>query len=459
MVTWGQNQTFTLPAAGSSSSTGGGFGTFGSPATPAAPATPGGGGFSFGPAATSAPTATGGGLFGSAPAGGSLFGTATTSAAAAPSSAGLFGQTAPAAPGGNAFSFGSSPAPATPGGGGLFGVSSGGFGAAPVGGGLFGTQQQQSTGGSLFGQPSFLQQQQAPPQPPQIPAQAALQAQLNAEARIEEDRVQSHLQRLNNAYTYTAPAKSELESSDFCEIVYNPVTPEYQQQQWLHGLGVDGRPRLVLPPNKPAQVAQREWEHAAVRNPDRQQFMPIALIGATALQARLTGQQEQVNVTLQQLATLKAAHDVTRNRYERARDNLKTMAMVHDQQQKRLLDLMRRVEVQRCYNNALQPDEVKAMQKAVDLYRQVERLTAGVRAVEEQAQQRTTTALTLSSSRPASSSAVISIDVPDKEQLKAVLKEHRAELAKCTTMVDKDMRDLHLISQRVKSLSGGELQR
>lgn len=420
MVTWGQNTTFTLPAAGSSGSSGGG-------------------GFSFG----------GVGAPASSPGGGSLFG------APAPSSGGgLFGGAAPAPAG--AFSFGS-PAPAP---GGLFGGSGFGststFGApAPVGGGLFGQSTggglfgQSAGGGGLFGQPyqQQQQQQQAPAQP-QIPAQAALQAHMNASARIEEDRVQQHLLQLNNAYTYIAPAKSDLNSSDFCEIVYNPATPEYQQQQWLHGLGVDGRARLVLPPNKPPQVAQREWEHAAVRNPDRQQFMPIALVGATALQARLTGQQEQVNVILKQLETLKGAHDVTRDRYERARANLNTMAIVQDQQRKRLMDIMRRVEVTRCYNNPLQADEIKAMQKAVELYRQVEQLAAGLRVVEDQAR----TAMT---QQPVATTAVQMMGtLPDKEQLKAVLKEHRSELAKCTTMLDKDMRDLHLISQRVKSVSG-----
>lgn len=472
-ITWGANTTHTFGAAPATPGAAAAAAppAFGAPATPGGAATPAPStGFSFGagtPGSTPAAPATGGAFsFASTPAapatGGGLFGTS----APAPSAGGLFA------------SGGSTPVPAAPLGGGLFGspapATGNLFGGSSTVGGAFGsTTAFGAAPGSIFGRP--LQPQQ--PQVPQIPAQAALQAHMDASARQEEARVQQQLEQIHRAYTCTAPAKSSMQSSDFCEILYNPATPEYQQQQWLQGLGVGGggggdgqyqhpsRPPPILPPNKPPQVAQRAWEQAVVRNPDRQQYMPIAVVGATSLQARLTSQQEQVNLILKQLETLQKSHDVTQERYERARDRLKTMLQVQNAQQKRLMDIMRRVELARCYNNPLQPDEIKAMQKAAELYRKVDQLAHNLRIVEDQARSTTTVTTKQQQLQPAPSSSsdqltttvssASTVDVPDKEQLKAILKEHRDELTKCTTMMDKDMRDLKLIARRVESSSKG----
>ena len=150
-VTWGPNTVHPIGTPAPAPSTA----PFGAPSPAPAP-------LAFGASSTStfgtpAPAPAGGGLFGTpapAPAGGGLFGSPTP----APAGGGFFGAPAPA-PTTNLFGA-PSPAPS----GNLFGAP------APSSFGMSSTQQQQ-------------QQQQ------QIPAQAALQAHLDASARQEAERL------------------------------------------------------------------------------------------------------------------------------------------------------------------------------------------------------------------------------------------------------------------------------
>ena len=428
MVTWGTNTVHQLgaPASGFAfgSQTPAPSSAFGSaPSNTPAPST--GSGFSFG---STAPAPSGGGLFGSpapAPSGG-LFG-----APAAPSpGGGLFG--APAPSGGGLF--GSTPAPS---GGGLFGSTpapSGGlFGTAPAPGafGSFGTQQPQ-------------QQQQ-----PQLPAQAALQAHIDASARQEQARIQSALTKIHQAYTGTQPAGEK--SSPFVTMVYSPANAEYQQFQHFHGMGVvGGNPSRPVAPPRPPQVSENDWEQTVVRNPNYQQYMPHALVGAEQLQGRLGYQQERANSVVNQLKQLEECRETLEKRHDSVKAQLVAVEQRQIRQRQKLLDIMQRVEVFRCYNNPLQPDEIKAMQKTADLYQKAESLASSMRTLQQISKEKVQEGAALPDHRQALVEA--NQKIPDESQLKEVLTEHRDEISKLVETVQTDLRDLDLIKKRLESI-------
>ena len=391
MVTWGQNTVHT----------------FGTPAP--APAT------GFG---TPAP-APSGGLFGSSP-------------APAPST-GLFGSPAPA---GSSLFGAPSPAPS----GSLFGASS--SGPSP-GRSVFGSAAPSpATPTSLFGAPAaaaFGAPSSSFPAPPsaaqqqQIPAQAALQAHMDASARQEAERVRSALEGLHAAYTGIALHESQ---SKFVAIVYNPLSPEERQLQWIHGMGNSGQ---ILASPKPPQVSETEWKKAIVNNPDPQNYTPNALVGAVALQARVSWQQERAKELASNTATLHKSHETVKERLACAKQDVEEKVRRHAALRKRLLDVMRRVELARCMNQKTQLDEFKAMQRLTMLLKEVDSIRVVLISLQDKA--RTQTA--------AVAKGVQAIALPERDQLLPVLKEQRTKLEKLTLMAKRDIRDVGLVQQRV----------
>lgn len=467
MVTWGSNQVFTFggnssgstsaappnPAFGASPApAGAGGGLFGSTPAPAgggglfgsAPAPAGGGGL-FG--STPAP-AGGGGLFGSAAApagGGGLFGSSPAPAGGG----GLFGSTPTPAGGGGLFGnpasgslFGGSSAPA-PAGGGLFGsgapASSGGlfgsstsassslFGAAPSGGGLFGAPAP--SGGGLFGAPSpsggLFGSSQQQVSTAAIPAQAALQAHMDASARQEAAKLQSSLEDLHHAYNGTSHQKP----SPLVTIVYNTMTSE--QLQWIFSNQQAGG-GYVLPP-KPPQVDEQQWLEAVVKNPDRSCYIPIALVGAEALQARVGWQQQQASGFNQDIAMLKHTQDAMQRRTAELRQGVMLLEQMHTTLRSRLLRLMNKVEVLRCMNFPLQVDEINLVKRLQGILQAMDGLTKTIAKLRE------TNAASLPNN----------LELPDRDRLQQVLTGHRSSIVYLSEVVQKEKRDLHLIKERV----------
>ena len=381
MVTWGQDQVRLIP-----------------------------------PAAAAAPPA-GGGLFGtptpSPSPGGSIFG----SPAPAPSAFGAFGSPAPATT-----AFGSPAAPSTS----LFGT--------PSSTSLFG--QAPATAASTFG--STLQQQGQQ----HIPAQAALQAHMDASARQEAEKIRLGLETLHCAYTGNVrQGSSSNESSKFVTITYNDMTADQRQLQFLHGLGANGNGRLMAPP-KPPQVSDGDWREAVVKNPDSDSYMPTALAGAMALQARVSWQQDRAKELAANITSLSQTHELLKDRCSRVNQNLEHMQRQHAAVRKRLLDVMRRVELARCMNQQIMPDELRLIERLKVLERELESTRSVFWSLQDKARARSATG-------GAAQSRVVTA-IPDRDQLFSVFKLHREELTRLTATVHRDLRDIELIKKRTE---------
>ena len=377
-------------------------------------------------AAPAAPTTT----FGAAPSAPLAFGSPSPAA-----STGIFGSSAPAP------SLFGSPTPAP--GGSIFG--------APASGGLFGAPASPAPSSTAFGFSTFGSTQQQPQQQQQqqfaqqqIPAQAALQAHLDASARQEEARVQQKLQHIQNSYTGASTA-TETTSASFATILYNPLTREVQQQQWLQGMPLDGKPRPMAHP-RPLQVSERDWDYALVRNPDYTQYMPIAVVGAEALQARLTYQQEMANQCQQQIQIIGDTHATVSERFQDALVRVHQLQHKRDLLRKRLLAVMRKVEIARCYNMPLQTDEMQAMDALARLQQHADHLKGVVTRLAETIQ---------IIQQPQQMQQPAVADKVDEKKLLPIVQNHRLDLTNLSEIVKKDRRDLKLIQERVEQLRPG----
>jgi len=388
------------------------------------------------------------------------------------------------APTPSAFSFGA-PAPAPS----AFGAPApSAFGApypAPATGSFsFGSTTSQAkppgSGGSLFGTPapapsafgatgsfgSFGQPQQSQVPQHHIPAQAAMEAKITAERVVEAERIRTKIEKLHREYCgmSVVPEDGE-ESAKFVAIVYNEITPEERQLRMIHGMAT-GQPQAqgaythhyqnlqqqqpIFAPQRPPQINGRDWKMAVVNNPDPNNYVPTPIIGAVALQGRVSNQQARAKEYAENAIAIQKNLEFIRQREAIARQDLVEKDRKYTALRRRLLELMKRVEVARCLNKPFQPDEYRVMQRLTKLLNEVEQLRGAFFTLNDQAKTQS-----VSGNR---SGASINSNIADnngnllgvnKEELLGILTEQRRKLEKLNETAKKDLLDVGLIGRRV----------
>lgn len=293
------------------------------------------------------------------PIGGGLFGSTATNSA--PVIGGMFGSTPAPAPAGL---FGSTPSPA-----GLFG----GFGtqqqqqqpqqqqANPFSDGLFGTQQ-----------PQQQQQQQHQYLASSNPHQAALHAHQSASQRQEVARLEEAIYNVHSRYSSHAPdptnptiTSNHLPSSKcaFTAIFYDELPPEYRYQG-----------QLAVP--RPADIFNTTWTEALARNPNPNDLVPVALVGATALHSRIVHQQERATTLANHASKLSNTIEYLQESATTSSTEIMTNITTNQESlQRRLLHIMRKVEILRCMGQPTQRAEMDAFQRLSEILKQVRQLS------------------------------------------------------------------------------------
>ncbi|KAL7544652.1 hypothetical protein ACHAWF_008027 [Thalassiosira exigua] len=378
--------------------------------------------------AAPAPT---GGLFGSTPAPaptGSLFG---STPAPAPGG-GLFGSTPAPAPAGGLFGTTRAPAPA----GGLFGSTSTAapstaFGAAPAPSafGGFGTQQ---------------------PQPQANPHQAALHAHQSASQRQEAARIEEAIFNLHSKYSPVAadPLNPALASNNmpsslcaFTAILYDPLPPEHRTQG-----------HLAAP--KPAHVSNQVWNEALARNPDPAELMPVALVGAAALHSRIVSQQEKANAMAAHAEKLR---DTLRFLERAARSSREAIDHSNAEQEalrRRLLEIMRKVEIVRCIGQPTQPAEVEARRRLGEVARQAGAVGKALSDLEERGRRQARAwRMRGAAAGPArqAGAGMAPLSEDDRGALFHVLNEQRLGMERLGHIVKRDVRDVNILKKELNN--------
>lgn len=256
-------------------------------------------------------------------------------------------------------------------------------------------------------------------------------AQQQAQQQQDERSIQQDLSNIHQAYTRLAPAASQDKNAPFTTIVYTQVTPEIRHLQNLQGYGIDGRPRPYAHA-KPTQVAQQEWTHALASNPDYTAYMPMALVGAQDLQARLMSHQENTLQITMQVQQIRTVQKVLHGRIADTQRALQHLSRHQQALLTRLLRIMGRVELLRCYNLPLQTEEMNCQGRLVQCQQALARMA-------------------VAQTPPPPPAGVTGM--PEAAQLYRVLQEHQRELAVLLPQVRDEARKVQRWTERVEHMA------
>lgn len=221
---------------------------------------------------------------------------------------------------------------------------------------------------------------------------------MTAERVVEAERIKAKIQKLHMEYTGTVVVPEDAqESAKFVTVVYNELTPEERQFRMIHGMatglslqpGMQSQPyhspaqqQPIFAPQRPPQISSRDWKTAVVNNPDPNNYVPTPIIGAVALQGRVSNQQDRAKEYAKNAVLVQENLQFIRQREAKARQELMERDRQYASLRRRLLALMTRVEVARCLNKPLQADEHRVMQRLSTLLDQVERLRGAFNTID-----------------------------------------------------------------------------
>lgn len=279
---------------------------------------------------------------------------------------------------------------------------------------------------------------------------------MQASVQQEDMRVRTKLERLMREYTGNlaiAPGE-DAPSSKFVAVVYNDLTPQERQLQWLHSSssGATGPLAMTTLMNqpRPPQISDRDWQVALAANPDPTRYVPQVLVGAQALEARKVWQQDRAKDHAKEATALQTNLDFVQQRHLLAKQKLDESIRKHVALRQRLLDVMKQVEIARCFNSPLQPDEVNAVRRLNALLEHVESARKALVALQDQTQGQLSK--NHQSSGEAASSAGLTAETltPDMaHRLLDILKEQRRKLETTSETAKTDIKDVNLIGTRV----------
>jgi hypothetical protein len=255
-----------------------------------------------------------------------------------------------------------------------------------------------------------------------------MQAHMDASARQEASKLQSALEKLHAAYS-GAPTADE---HKFVSIFYDDISP--QQQQLQHAMG--GQP---VPPPKPPHISDEDWLRAVVQNPDPNLYMPVAHVGAEALQTRLARAQDRANGLSKFLEQLQENQATLARNCAREQSDIQSLTRAHTTLRTSLLQVMNKVELLRNMNLPRQADEAVLEKRLHQVLKQVNQIRNLLAAAQTKAKAQS----------QLQSQSVPIVNVPDARELARVLKGHRQSLTDMIRVMEKDTRDLNLLKQHV----------
>lgn len=290
------------------------------------------------------------------------------------------------------------------------------------------------------------------------PHQAAMHAHQSASQRQEAARIQEAIFALHSKYSPNAadPLNPALASNaapsslcSFNAILYDPLGPEHRAQGHL------GVP-------KPPHVSNGVWNEALARNPDPRESMPVSLVGAPALHSRIVTQQERANALAAHARKLRETMTFLEGAARSSSDAIKHSNSEQDALRRRLLEIMRKVEIARCMGQPVQGAEVEAWKRLGELMKRCALVGTSLADLEErgrgQARAWRTRGATMESSRRSDAGSQ-QLREEDKAALFHVLNDQRLGMERLGQIVERDVRDGGILKEELNraSTSSGSL--
>lgn len=350
---------------------------------------------------------------------------------------------------------------AAPAPGGLFGSTA----PAPTAGGLFGASTPSSTGfwsGTSASAAPTLGGFGLPQQSQQMlhanPHQSAMHAHQTALQRQETARIEKAIFHLHSSYSPHAadPMNPALASNNipsslcaFTAILYDPLPPEYRTQ---------GGGQLSVP--KPMHTSNQVWNEALARNPDPRELMPVALVGAAALHCRIVSQQEKVNALATHADKLRENLQFLERTSQSSRAAILNSNVEHEALRRRLLDIMRKVEIIRCMGQPIQRAEVEAKQRIGEIMKQVNVIGKSLANLEEIGKQQAQAWRVRGATIEARSDfGSLPLREEDKIGLFHVLNDQMLGMERLGRIVNRDVRDMSILKDELSNMSSSKKEK
>lgn len=329
------------------------------------------------------------------------------------------------------------------------------FGAAAPSTGLWSTAAPSTAPTfSGYGQPQQLQQ----PSHPMLhanPHQSAMHAHQTALQRQETARMEKAIFHLHSSYSPHAadPMNPALASNNipsslcaFTAILYDPLPPEHRTQ---------GTGQLSVP--KPMHISNQVWNEALARNPDPRELMPVALVGAAALHCRIVSQQEKVNTLASHAEKLRENLQFLEQTARSSKNVIQNSNVEHEALQRRLLEIMRKVEIIRCMGQPIQRAEVEAQQRLGEIMKQVNTIGKSLANLEEMGKQQARAwrvrGATIESRSDFGS---LPLREEDKVGLFHVLNDQMLGMERLGRIVNRDIRDVCILKDELNKASSSK---
>lgn len=209
----------------------------------------------------------------------------------------------------------------------------------------------------------------------------------------ETSRLEASLLQLQTAYspyvTSTTPfhtaypmVGSTLPINTLCRfqhVFYDPITPQQQLERLHHytsrhpNVSKEEAMSLLHTP-KPTHFDSVTWSKAQAMNPNPAEFVPVLLSGAEAIHSRLVSQQTKVELydkyLTQLTSTIEQLDQAVNASGQKMEYTLQDTSMIL---KKRVLDILRKVELCRARNIALTGEERKALERIKEVLKQVQK--------------------------------------------------------------------------------------
>ena len=317
-------------------------------------------------------------------------------------------------------------------------------------GGLFGAPAPAPSAFGAFGstQQPVAQQQQ------QNPHQAAMYAHQSASQRQEAARIEEAIFNLHSKYSPNAadPMNPALASNNtpsslcaFTAILYDPLPTQHRAQG-----------QLSVP--KPPHISNQVWNEALASNPDPNELVPVPLVGAPALHSRIVSQQEKANALAAHAKKLRETLQFLEKTAVSSKGAIKQSNDEQDALRRRLLEIMRKVEIVRCMGQHTQEAEVQAQWKLGEIMKTVNMVGKSLADLEERGTQQARAwrmrGATMES-QPHSELTSAPLQEEDKKELFHVLNGTRMGMERLGAIVTTDVRDSGILKQELNKASMG----
>ena len=183
----------------------------------------------------------------------------------------------------------------------------------------------------------------------------------------------------------------------------------------------------------------------------------MPLVGAAALHSRIVSQQDKANALATHAKKLRETLKFLEKAARSSNDSIKHSNSEQEALRRRLLEVMRKVEIIRCMGQPTQRAEIDAQQRLGEIMKQMNIVGNTLSNLEErgkhQARAWRMRGATLESSQQHSGS--IPLQEEDKVSLFHVLNDQRLGMERLGNIVKRDVRDVGILKDELNKASSG----